>query len=111
MMACRARLGTTIVVSATLTASAAVAGGPSMSVAWVEVSDQDACVSTASTVLKRNGFTTRFEVISNRSIYGERGDYTAAIRCVSDHTIAFVAVSGPKSDLTGKYVDAIKEGF
>ncbi len=109
-MARRARVGTMIVVSATLAASAALAG-PAMSVAWVEVTDQDSCVSTASTVLKRNGFTTRFEVISNRSIYGERGDYTAAVRCVSDHTIAFVGVSGPKADLTSKYVDAIKEAF
>jgi hypothetical protein len=110
MMASRTSVGTMIVVFSMLTASAALAG-PAMSVAWVEVSDQDSCVKQASTLLKRNGFTTRFEVISNRSIYGERGDYTAAVRCVGDHTIAFVAVSGPKSDLTTKYVDAIKDAF
>jgi len=109
MIARCAQLGM-IVVSATLAASAALAG-PAMSVAWVEISNQDTCVETASKVLKRNGFTTRFEVISNRSIYGERGEYTAAVRCVDDHTIAFIAVSGPKGDLTGKYVDAIKEAF
>ena len=99
-----------IVVAASLTASAALAG-PAMSVAWVEISDQDTCVKQATTLLKKNNFTTRFEVISNRSIYGERGEYTAAVRCVDDHTIAFIAVSGPKGDLTGKYVDAIKEAF
>ena len=109
MFARRAPIGM-IVVAAILTASDALAG-PAMSVAWVEISDQDTCVKQASTLLKKNGFTTRFEVISNRSIYGERGEYTAAVRCVDDHTIAFIAVSGPKGDLTGKYVDAIKEAF
>jgi hypothetical protein len=109
MIARRAHVGM-IVVSATLAASAALAG-PAMSVAWVEISDQDACVKQASTLLKSNGFTTRFEVLSNRSIYGERGDYTGAIRCVSEKSVAFIAVSGPKGDLTGKYVDAIKDAF
>ncbi len=110
MIGFRASLAAAIVASATVMASHAIAG-PSMSMAWVEISDQDQCVKQASSALKSNGFTTRFEVISNRSIYGEKGDYTAAIRCVSDKSVAFVAVAGPKSDLTGKYTDALKEGF
>jgi len=110
MIGFRASLAAVIVALATVMASHAIAG-PSMSMAWVEISDQDQCVKQASSALKSNGFTTRFEVISNRSIYGEKGDYTAAIRCVSDKSVAFVAVAGPKSDLTGKYTDALKEGF
>ena len=110
MITIRAPFAAMIVASATMMASHAIAG-PSMSMAWVEISDQDQCVKQASTALRTNGFTTRFEVISNRSIYGEKGDYTAAIRCVSDKSIAFVAVAGPKSDMTGKYTDTIKEGF
>ena len=110
MIGIRASFATVIVASATVMASHAIAG-PSMSMAWVEISDQDQCVKQASSALRSNGFTTRFEVISNRSIYGEKGDYTAAVRCVSDKSVAFVAVAGPKSDLTGKYTDALKEGF
>jgi hypothetical protein len=97
-------------------ASAAVApcgaAAPGMAVNWVDVSgDQDACVKQATNALKRNNFGTRFEVLSNRTLYGERGDYTAAVRCVADKSVAFVAVAGPNADLTEKYAQAIKDGL
>lgn len=99
-----------------LLVSAAVApcgaAAPGMAVNWVEFSsDQDACVKQATNSLKRNDFGTRFEVINNRTLYGERGDYTAAVRCVADKSIVFVAVAGPNSDVTEKYAQAIKDGF
>ena len=67
-----------LLVSAAAAPSSAAA--PGMAVNWVEVSgDQDDCVKQATNSLKRNNFGTRFEVINNRTLYGERGDYTAAV--------------------------------
>ncbi len=108
----RAHVGAIIVGAAGVMVSGAIAG-PSMSVNWVEVAvdNQDACVQRGSSAVKKNGFNTRFEVISNRTIYGERGEYTAAVRCASDHSIAFIAVAGPKSDLTDKYAKGIQGDF
>jgi hypothetical protein len=110
-------IGPRAIFAGILLASAAVmtcgaANAPGMSVNWVEVTgDQDDCVKQATSSLKQNNFGTRFEVINNRTLYGERGDYTAAVRCVADKSVAFVAVAGPKSDVTEKYAQAIKDGF
>ena len=100
-----------LVAAAAVTAGGA-ANAPSMSVNWVEVNgDQDDCVKQASRAVKANNFGTRFEVISNRTIYGERGAYTAAVRCVADKSIAFVAVAGPDSGNTEKYASGIRDAF
>jgi len=106
-----ARVGALVLAATAAMASGAMAG--SMSVNWVEVAadDQDACVQHGSATMKKNGFNTRFEVIGNRTIYADRGEYTAVIRCVSDHTIAFIAVSGPNSGLTDKYAKGIQGDF
>ncbi len=91
--------------------SGAVAG-PAMNVGWADWStDQDACVKRASDKMKNSGFTTRFEVIKNRSVFGERGDYTAAIRCAAEKNVAFFVVSGPDTKECSRYNDLLKEGF
>ncbi len=83
-----------------------------MSVNWADAgTDQDGCVKQASDALRQNNFTANFEVIGNRTIYGERDDFTAAIRCVAERAIAFVAVSGPDGKLTGTYATAIRDAF
>jgi hypothetical protein len=110
MIGLRALFAGFLFVSAAVAPSGAAA--PSMAVNWVEISgDQDACMKQATNSVKRNNFGTRFEVLNNRTLYGERGDYTAAVRCVADKSIAFVAVAGPKADMTEKYAQAIKDGF
>ncbi len=105
-------LAVTAILASFLTVSSATATGVGMSVGWVDWnSSQDDCVKKASQRVKANSFTSRFEVLHNRTIYGDRGDYTAAVRCVADKSIAFIAVAGPKSDTTSKYLDAIREDF
>ena len=111
MIGLRALL-TGLLLASGAVATCGAANAPSMAVNWVEVTDdQDACVQQASNALKKNNFGTAFSVINNRTLYGERGAYTAAVRCVAEKAIAFVAVAGPGSDLTEKYADAIKNGF
>jgi hypothetical protein len=95
-----------------LVASGACAAGPPMSVNWADVGpDQDTCVKQASDAMRQNKFSANFEVISNRTIYGERDDFTAAIRCIAEKGVAFVAVAGPDGKLTGTYATAIRDAF
>ena len=96
----------------TLGLCAATAGGPAMNIGWADWStSQEACVKRASDKLRNSGFTTRFEVINKRTIFGERGSYTAGIRCAAEKNVAFFVVSGPDTKQCGKYNDMIKEGF
>ena len=105
-------LFTGLLLASAAVATCGAANAPTMAVNSAEVTgDQDACVQQAANALKKNNFGTAFQVINNRSLYGERGAYTAAVRCVAEKAIAFVAVAGPSSDLTAKYAEAIRNGF
>jgi len=92
--------------------SAAMAASPDMYIAWADWNaDQNACVQRASEKMRDTGFTTRFEVVNNRTIYGMRGDYTAGIRCAADKRIVFFVVAGPEVTQASRYNDSLKEGF
>jgi hypothetical protein len=86
--------------------------GPSMSSAWLKIEiTQDECVSKGSTVVKKNSFNTRFEVLGDSSIYGERGDYTALVRCAADMNMVYFVVAGPNSQITSQHMNAMRDGF
>src|SRR6185312_2149193 len=111
-MARRAVFGASVILSGVLFASGAFAAGPAMSVNWTDVGpSQDDCVRNASDAVKKNGFTVNCEVISNRTIYGERGPMTEAVRCVADKGVAFVAVAGGDGKETGQLATAIRDAF
>ena len=42
---------------------------------------------------------------------GKKGDYTAAIRCVSDQNVAFFVMSGPSADTASRYLDTLYGNF
>ena len=89
-----------------------VGAGPSMSSAWLAITvDQDECIKRGSQSLRDNTFNTRFEVLGNSSIYGERGDYTGLVRCAADKGIVYFVVAGPKGDVCSKQMNAIRDGF
>ena len=88
----------------------AAAAGPSMSSAWLKISvEQDECVQRGKAAVQENSFTTRLEVLGNSSIYGERGEYTALVRCASDMNMAYFVVAGPKGDVASRYMNAIRD--
>ncbi|HEY1540852.1 MAG TPA: hypothetical protein VGG01_00445 [Xanthobacteraceae bacterium] len=101
-----------VALAGIVAASGALAAGPPMSVNWTDAGpDQDTCVKQASDAMRQNKFSANFEVIGNRTIYGERDDFTAAIRCIAEKGVAFVAVAGPNGKLTGTYAAAIRDAF
>jgi hypothetical protein len=112
MLTIRPSLCAALVAMGTLASMTAAGGGPSMSSGWVSIEDnQDECIKRGSQALKNNSFNTRFEVLGNSSIYGERGDYTALVRCVSGKTIAYIVVAGPNGQTCSTHFNAIKDAF
>ena len=101
-----------IVLLSAVSAVPSVMAGPSMSSAWLAITiDQDGCIKRGSQSVHDNSFNTRFEVLGNSSIYGERGDYTSLVRCAADKNIVYFVVAGPKGDICSKHMNAIRDGF
>jgi hypothetical protein len=89
-----------------------VMAGPSMSSAWLAITvNQEECVKRASSAVQDNSFNTRFEVVGNSSVYGERGDYTALVRCAAEKGMVYFVVAGPKGDICSKHMNAMRDGF
>jgi hypothetical protein len=91
--------------------TAALANAPSMTIGSLDTAlSQEDCVAKGASVMKGVGLTQNFEVIG-RTIYGETGDYTAAIRCESAKTVAIFVVAGPSSDMTEEIHGKLKAAF
>ena len=101
-----------VVLLGAVSAVSSVMAGPSMSSAWLAITiNQDECIKRGSQSVRDNSFNTRFEVLGNSSIYGERGDYTSLVRCAADKGIVYFVVAGPKGDICSKHMNAIRDGF
>jgi len=88
------------------------ARAPSMSSAWSEMEiDQDTCIKHASAIMRGTQFTTGFEVLRNNSVFGERGDYTALIRCATERKIVYFVVAGITAERTTAYMNAMRDAF
>jgi len=83
-----------------------------MSSAWLKITvNQDECVKRSSASMRNASFNTRFEVLGNSSIYGERGDYTALIRCAAEQEIVYFVVAGPTGPQCSKYMNIMRDDF
>ncbi len=92
-------------------ATAAIAG-PSMSSAWLSITiEQDECIKKGTATMRKQSFNTRFEVLGNSSIYGERGEYTALIRCAASKEMMYFVVAGPKGDICSRHMNAMRDDF
>ena len=109
----RVSVGLAVAVTAAIAGAAAVlAASPSMSSAWLATTvDQDECVRRGSAAMRKQSFSTRFEVLGNSSIYGERGDYTALVRCAADKEFVYFVVAGPTGNVCSRHMNAIRDAF
>jgi hypothetical protein len=81
------------VLAAALTCNEASAG-PAVSTRWAYAKQtQEQCLQRAEQTLERIGYD-RLER-TEQSRYGTRGDYTVAIRCITEQGIAILIASGP----------------
>jgi hypothetical protein len=95
---------------ATCFISAPASAGPSMSTKWNSTTlTLDRCKSRAEDALREAGF--RGIKVLNYSVFAERGDYSAMVRCATDKQIVFFVVAGPAVERTNRYVDDIGDNF
>jgi hypothetical protein len=105
----RSALGAFLGLAAMAWAPATLAG-PAVSTRWNNVRmSQDQCLRKAEDAIRQAGFG-RLER-TEQSRYGTRGDYTAAVRCVSENNIVFFIASGPSRGEADQLAGAPYDNF
>jgi hypothetical protein len=95
----------------TVLSTAALADAPAMTIGSLETAlSQEDCIAKGTSAMKGAGLTQNFEVVG-RTVYGETGNYTAAIRCESGKTTAIFVVAGPVSKNTEEIHAKLKAAF
>ena len=94
-----------------LVSTAAIADGPAMTVGsrQMTMSKVD-CITKASSIMRSSGLTGSFEVVES-NVFGEKGDYTGAIRCDANIPAVIFVVAGPESDQTIKIEGELEAAF
>ena len=83
-----------------------------MGSSWVSIDvSQDECIKRGTQSMRNSSFSSNFEVLGKASIFGERGEYTALVRCAADKGIVYFVVAGPRGDTCVNHMNAIKDGF
>jgi hypothetical protein len=96
---------------ALVTSTVALAEAPAMTIGSLEMTlSQEDCIAKGTRVMKGAGLTQNFEVVG-RTVYGETGNYTAAIRCDATKTVAYFVVAGPASKNTEEIHGRLKAAF
>lgn len=67
------------------------------------------CLGHADEAIRRAGFDLAEP--GSQSIMGRRGDYTAAVRCVTEQRMVFFVVAGPAPGEVNRLLDAIYNVF
>ena len=89
--------------------TAAIAG-PSMSTKWnTTTMSLERCKARGEDALRDAKF--RAIKVLQYSVFGERGDYSAMIRCATDKGVVFFVVAGPEVERANRYIDEVSEGF
>jgi hypothetical protein len=99
-------------IAGTLASVAAGDAGPSMASAWLSITiSQEDCLQKGTAAMRQQSFNTRFEVVGNASIFGERGDYTALIRCAASKGMVYFVVAGPQANICSRHMNAMRDNF
>jgi hypothetical protein len=84
---------------------------PAMTTNWKSTdTDKQECLKRGEKVMKDAGLTKNFEV-TTASVFGEQGDYTAQINCITDKQIVMFLIVGPKLEEARKHMSAIYQNF
>jgi hypothetical protein len=92
-------------------AAMADASAPAMTLGTVDAEmSQDDCLTKAVGATRHNGFTENFEKLG-KTVYGEKGAYTSAIRCETAAKLAIFVVAGPDDKITDSSNNKIRTTF
>ena len=93
---------------AAVVSTAAFAAAPAMTIGSLETKlSQEDCLALGAKVMRGSGLTKNFETVG-RTVYGETGDNTGAIRCMTSFGIVLFVVAGP-TDKGANGTDAIEK--
>ena len=99
-----------IAVLATLSLADTLLAGPAVATRWrITGEPRDECLGHAFEAIKRAGFEPLAP--GSESMMGRRGDYTAAIRCITEQRVVFFVTAGPDPAETDRLMDAIYRVF
>ncbi|MGC9526740.1 MAG: hypothetical protein ACP5D7_14495 [Limnospira sp.] len=94
-----------------LSVNAADAVPPAIITSWQEtLLTERQCLQRAEIALRDAGFSESFEIVE-QSIFGNRGEYTASIRCLSDQEIVFFIVVGYDDNERERLINSIQANF
>jgi hypothetical protein len=92
-------------------AAMADASAPAMTLAMVDAEmSQEDCLTKAVSATRSNGFTENFEKLG-KTVYGEKGAYTSAIRCETAAKLAIFVVAGPDDKITDSSNNKMRATF
>jgi Domain of unknown function (DUF4189) len=84
---------------------------PALTTNWTSTTlGQNECLDRASRIVKEAGLTTNFERVG-QSVFGEQGDYTAQVRCISEKGVVVFVIIGPKLDRARVHMKALIDNF
>ncbi len=72
--------------------------------------EQSECVKRGETAIRDAGMTQNVES-HQATAYGEQGDYTAMVRCVSGSGLVFFVVAGPRPERASKFMSDVRGKF
>lgn len=84
---------------------------PALTTNWTSTTlSQSECLARAEQVMKEGGLTKNFEKVG-QSVFGEVGDYTAQIRCITEKNVVIFAIVGRKLDVAREHMMAVFDNF
>ena len=102
---------------AALTAAAILAtgsgafAGPAMSINADDLTlDQAACMTLAAKVVRGADLSKNFQV-ATQTVYGEKGEYTGAIRCIAARRVVVFVVAGPSDKESAPLSRKLRDDF
>ena len=93
-----------------LAAAAPAVAGPTVATKWrITGESRNDCLGHAEQAIRRAGFEPLNP--GSESMMGRRGDYTAAVRCVTEQGMVFFVTAGPSPAETNRLLEAIYRVF
>ena len=102
---------TALTALASLFPAIAYAAAVGLSTSWQDTTlTERECISRAELAMRDAGFSRNLEFVG-QSVFGDRGDYSASVRCITSRGIVFFLAAGPDPNQATIYQELISSYF
>jgi hypothetical protein len=99
-----------LILAASIACASTATAGPAVATKWrITGESRNDCMGHAFEAIKRAGFKPLNP--GSESMMGSNGDYTAAVRCVTEQGMVFFVTSGPSAAEANRLLEAIYRVF